>query len=57
MASAGRSHFQLNTTLTIVKLKNPAIHGEFTLLTVTDKRKVDLNPINIRGVVVDFAEM
>jgi hypothetical protein len=53
----GRSHFQLNTTPTIVKSKNLAIHGEFTLLTVTDGRKVGLNPINIRGVVVDFVEM
>jgi hypothetical protein len=53
----GRSHFQLNTTSTIVKSKNLAIHGELTLLTVTDVRKVGLNPINIRGVVVDFVEM
>jgi hypothetical protein len=53
----GRSHFQLNTTPIMVRPKNPAIHGEFTLLTVTDGRKVGSNPINICGVVVDFAEV
>ena len=53
----GRLHFQLNITPIIVKLKNLAIHGEFTLLTVTDGGKLGLNPINIRGVVVDFVEM
>jgi hypothetical protein len=53
----GRSHFKLNTTPIMVKPKNPAIPGEFTLLTVTDGRKVGSNPINICGVVVDFAEV
>ena len=41
----------------MVKQKNPASHGEFALLTVTNGRKVGPNPINIRGVVVDFAEV
>jgi hypothetical protein len=33
------------------------MHGEFILLTVRDGRKVALNPINIRGVIVDFADV
>jgi hypothetical protein len=41
----------------MVKLKNPAIHGEFILLTAINRRKVGPNPINIRDVIVDFAEM
>jgi hypothetical protein len=41
----------------MVKLKNTAIHGEFILRTVTDGRKIGPNPINIRGMIVDFAEV
>jgi hypothetical protein len=40
----------------MVKLKNPAIHGEFILLTVINGRKVGPNPINIRDVIVEFAK-
>jgi hypothetical protein len=41
----------------MVKLKNLAIHGEFILLTAINERKVGPNLINIRDVIVEFAEM
>jgi hypothetical protein len=41
----------------MAKSKNLTVHNKFTLLTATNGRKVGPNPINIRGVIVEFTEM